>query len=384
MTRKFFYPLILFCLLAAFATSCKKDPAETIAEQIWEYAQKNPEGFNLDINTMTEPAEGVAVSYENTQAFYSREALSLVVRHAREHDGYVCGWRDEESGQFIFGSDKLFPESQLEEAKAFGRANRQQNVFIISSTTVLDLNKKLISTYYYGGTDPEDLSTYTKKTFEYDALGRIVLEAADVPEIGHATHKVYSYGDGTIQWTLYSGEIAEENATDRAEYTLNENGFIQSWVQTNLIDQETARFECRYDAQNHLTRIWQTDDTKELTITWENGEMVSANNNNNNEFVYTASDTPSRGLWPGSAVPGILFIEFNLLNMGYFGPLSPSLPATVKGTTPSTVTDHQYTYEAVDGLLQSFVEIQTTHIQMGTISFDTEYTYYQKVEWRDI
>ena len=384
MTRKFFYPLILFCLLTVFASSCKKDPAETLAQQIWEYAQKNPEGFNLDINTMTEPSEGVAVSYEGTQTFYSRETLPSVIRHAREHDGYVCGWRDTESGQFIFGSDKLFPESRLEDAKAFGRANGQRNIFIISSTTVLDLNKKLISTYYYGGTDPDDLSTYTKKTFEYDALGRIVLEVADVPEIGHATKKVYSYSDGTIRWIMYSGEIAAENATDLVEYTLDENGLVKSWVQTNLTNQETARFECRYDAQNHLTGIRQTDSSNELTITWNNGEMVSAATSNNNEYVYTASNTPSRGLWPGSAVPGILFIEFNLLNMGYFGPLSPSLPATVKGTTSAMVTDHQYTYEVADGLLQSFVETQTTHINMGPISYDTEHIYYQKVEWRDI
>ena len=64
MTKNVFIPLALVCLLAASVCSCQKDPVETLADQIWEYALKNPEGFNLDINTMTEPAEGVAASYE--------------------------------------------------------------------------------------------------------------------------------------------------------------------------------------------------------------------------------------------------------------------------------------------------------------------------------
>ena len=59
-----------------------------IADQVWEYAKAHPDGFTLDIRTMTEPTEGIAVSYAATQDSHSRDQLDYVVKHALKHDGY--------------------------------------------------------------------------------------------------------------------------------------------------------------------------------------------------------------------------------------------------------------------------------------------------------
>ena len=70
---------------------------------------------------MTEPTEGIAVSYAATQDSHSRNQLDFVVEHALQHDGYVGGWLNTENGLYYFDSSKLFPEDQLEEALQFGK-----------------------------------------------------------------------------------------------------------------------------------------------------------------------------------------------------------------------------------------------------------------------
>lgn len=82
---------------------------------------------------MTMPTKGIAVSYAATQNSHSRESLTFVVEHALNHDGYVGGWLDSESGLYYFDSTKIFPEDQLEEALEFARENGQKAVYIIST-----------------------------------------------------------------------------------------------------------------------------------------------------------------------------------------------------------------------------------------------------------
>ena len=381
MSRKVFISITLTGLLAVAVSSCKKDPVETLADQIWEYAQNNPEGFTLDTNTMTEPTEGVAVSYEATQAFYSREALPIVIRHAREHDGYVCGWKDTESGQFIFGSDKVFPESQLEEAKAFGRANKQKEIFIISMVKVLDLNKKLVCADFTESDRSDDAHIY-----EYDALGRLTLESSsETGEENYVLHLAYTYGDNTITMTAYDEEVAPENATDRREYILNNDGFIASWTQTNLENGASFRFECQYDEQKHLVRILDVEDSAELiSITWENGEMVSAINQNNS-YTYTPSTTPFAGYYPHAVFPGTLLLNDTLANLGYYGDFGQFLPATIVMKSGVMMTsERRFTYEMKEGVLSGFVDVNHTTIKTGTIDLDSEFTYTHTLEWKDI
>ena len=53
---------------AAETLSGADDGLSSLAEQatadaVWEFSQSHPDGFTLDIRTMTEPTEGIAVSY---------------------------------------------------------------------------------------------------------------------------------------------------------------------------------------------------------------------------------------------------------------------------------------------------------------------------------
>lgn len=92
--KKFRYgvPLILIVQIAlSFLCSCRMAatssrqviPSEqsisTIADEVWTYSQGHPDGFTLDIRTMTEPKKGIAVSYAATQNHHSRDQLNEVV-----------------------------------------------------------------------------------------------------------------------------------------------------------------------------------------------------------------------------------------------------------------------------------------------------------------
>ncbi|MBQ1730692.1 MAG: hypothetical protein II037_00615 [Bacteroidales bacterium] len=102
-----------------------------MSDKIWTYSQSHPDGFTLDVRTMTEPTEGIAVSYYATQGCHSRKNLNRVVRHAIRHDGYVGGWLDTADSLYYFDSTRLFPEDSLEDAIKFGLKNRQKAIFSI-------------------------------------------------------------------------------------------------------------------------------------------------------------------------------------------------------------------------------------------------------------
>ncbi len=123
---------------AGLLSSCskknnKESSVEEIVEKVWQFSQSHPDGFTVDVRTMTEPTEGIAVSYAATQGSHSRENLTFVVEHALSHDGYVGGWLDSESGLYYFDSTKLFPEDQMDEAMEFARENGQSVIYVIST-----------------------------------------------------------------------------------------------------------------------------------------------------------------------------------------------------------------------------------------------------------
>lgn len=105
---------------------------ETTAEQVWTYSLSHPEGFTIDLSTMTEPAEGISVAYAATQGCHSRKALDSVVNHALKHNGFVGGWLDTTDSLYYFDSTRIFPEDSLEAAKKFGVENGQIAIFVIS------------------------------------------------------------------------------------------------------------------------------------------------------------------------------------------------------------------------------------------------------------
>jgi hypothetical protein len=130
--------ILAVVFVAGIAFSCgnkgsKEDSVDAIAERIWEFSQAHPDGFTVNVRTMEEPTKGIGVSYASTQGSHSRGSLAFVVTHALEHDGYVGGWLDTESGLYYFDSTKLFSEDQVEEALQFARENGQSAIYVIST-----------------------------------------------------------------------------------------------------------------------------------------------------------------------------------------------------------------------------------------------------------
>ena len=148
----------LFCFLTVILTLCsstvlaacsnygtptEQDSITPISDKVWTFSQSHPDGFTLDIRTMTEPAEGIAVSYAETQNSHSRDQLDKVVSHVLCHDGYVGGWLNTGNGLYYFDSTKLFPETSLKEAIQFGKENGQYSVFILSANSDIPVNGKV-------------------------------------------------------------------------------------------------------------------------------------------------------------------------------------------------------------------------------------------------
>ena len=136
---KFGVSLILIAQLL-FLCSCG---TSSLADKVWAFSQGHPEGFTLDVRSMTEPSEGIAVSYAATQDSHSRNQLNKVVNHALQQDGYVGGWYNREDGLYYFDSTKLFPENALKDAIQFGKENGQHVVFMLSSSTGIPLDGKV-------------------------------------------------------------------------------------------------------------------------------------------------------------------------------------------------------------------------------------------------
>ena len=164
---------------------------KSIADKVWAFSQAHPDGFTLDVRTMTEPTNGIAVSYVDTQNSHSRDQLDKVVEHALNHDGFVGGWYNSEDGLYYFDSTRLFPEDSLKEAIQFGKDNSQHSVFILSTFTDIPLDGKVAEieergTVIFGTTgDYRPLSFCEPETGEYWGFGiEMAQEIADRLGVG--------------------------------------------------------------------------------------------------------------------------------------------------------------------------------------------------------
>lgn len=137
--------MIVFGLtvLSACTKEDSPDRVTAISDAVWSFSQENPDGFTLDIRSMSVPKEGIAVSYAATQGSHSREKLDFVVRHALQHDGYVGGWLNTENGLYYFDSTRLFPEDKLADALKFGKDNGQTSAFILSLQADVPIEGKI-------------------------------------------------------------------------------------------------------------------------------------------------------------------------------------------------------------------------------------------------
>ena len=164
---------------------------KSIADKVWAFSQAHPDGFTLDVRTMTEPTNGIAVSYVDTQNSHSRDQLDKVVEHALNHDGFVGGWYNSEDGLYYFDSTRLFSEDSLKEAIQFGKDNSQHSVFILSTFTDIPLDGKVAEieergTVIFGTTgDYRPLSFCEPETGEYWGFGiEMAQEIADRLGVG--------------------------------------------------------------------------------------------------------------------------------------------------------------------------------------------------------
>lgn len=150
MRNRRFVPLLWALLLLNIAgtlVSCSSvrvpmgaDAQGRTEERVWDFAKNHPDGFTLNMRTMTKPSEGIAVSYAETQGTHSRSSLGRVIAHALANEGYVGGWFDKESQRYFFDSTRLFPEDSLTAALLAGVTNGQLSVFILSSGTEINLH----------------------------------------------------------------------------------------------------------------------------------------------------------------------------------------------------------------------------------------------------
>ena len=130
---------IVAMLFGVVLTSCfqnrelvKYNYTEDLSNQVWTYSLSHPDGFTIDLNTMTTPTEGIVVAYAATQGCHSREKLNYVISHAMMHNGIVGGWLDTTDSLYYFDSSRIFPEDSLDAAKKFGLENGQIAIFLIS------------------------------------------------------------------------------------------------------------------------------------------------------------------------------------------------------------------------------------------------------------
>ena len=127
-------PILLICLFASFlpAFSQKKFTDKELATVVWAMGQMNPEGFTLRLSDLTQPKEGIMVSYGATQNSTDRKSIPAVIKHAKAHEGLVGGSLIPEDGTYYFDSTRPFPEDSLTAALAFARENGQKSVYVTS------------------------------------------------------------------------------------------------------------------------------------------------------------------------------------------------------------------------------------------------------------
>src|SRR5690554_1564329 len=102
---------------------------ENLIDSVWEYAQNNPYGFTLNIETMRPVKFGLCVAYLETQKSFGRDGLRKAVKHALSHNKIVGGWLNDEDRFYYFDSIKLFTNSQLKQAIEFAKQNKQLAIF---------------------------------------------------------------------------------------------------------------------------------------------------------------------------------------------------------------------------------------------------------------
>jgi fructokinase len=111
---------------------------EHLFEAIKKIAEENSDtGFTVDLTTLKKVTGGISVAYLETQNSFGDEGLKRVLKHALEHEKKIGGWLDDDDGSFYFDSVRIFTD--LEDAKRFGRENKQIAIFDLTNLRLIKL-----------------------------------------------------------------------------------------------------------------------------------------------------------------------------------------------------------------------------------------------------
>lgn len=104
-----------------------------LIDRVWEYAQNNPDGFTINIESMKPVKFGIAVAFRETQNSFGYENLKRIIDHALANDKTVGGWFDDKDGSYYFDSVKIFRNAELNAAIQFGIENEQIAIFDLTN-----------------------------------------------------------------------------------------------------------------------------------------------------------------------------------------------------------------------------------------------------------
>lgn len=142
---KNYYFVTILVALSFLGASCHQicppSDTENLAHQVEVYAESHPDGFTIHLPDFAVPTSGIVVSYSGAMHSYSELDVSSTVEHALLHDSVVGGWRNNEQNVYVYGSNRIFPEDSLEAAIAFGKANEQIAIYVLSCDSTIYLNK---------------------------------------------------------------------------------------------------------------------------------------------------------------------------------------------------------------------------------------------------
>ena len=246
--------------------SAEKDSVSIIADTVWAFAQIHPDGFTLDICTMTKPTGGIAVNYAETKNSHSRNQLDKVVSHALKHDGFVGGWLNSENGLYYFDSTKLFPETSLKEAIQFGKENGQLSVFILSTNSGIPIDGNVAEivergTILVGTTgDYRPLSFYEPATGDYWGFGiEVAQEIANDLNVGLAfvrTSWPTLTADVLTEPQLFDMAIGGITITDaRRETMLMSDGYLANGKTILCRSADSGRYQSLADIDMPDVRV---------------------------------------------------------------------------------------------------------------------------------
>ena len=214
---------------------------------------------------MTEPTEGIAVSYAATQNSHSRDQLDKVVSHALQHEGYVGGWYNSEDGLYYFDSTKLFPDDDLKGAIRFGKENGQHSVFILSTYTDIPLDGKVAEiiergTILFGTTGDYRPLSFCEPDGTYWGFGievakEIASQLGVVPEFRKTSWPTLT-ADVLTEPQLFDLAIGGITITDaRRETMLMSDGYLANGKTILCRASEASRYQSLADIDKPEVRV---------------------------------------------------------------------------------------------------------------------------------